>query len=652
MTGARRPLIVLVSMPWESTSRPSLAIGTLVAIAREAGFDCIAQHLNLELAARMGSAAFDAFAENIELFPLGEHFFAVDLFGRERLDSETYLARFGGKEPVAGEPPDPLHALRDSVVPEFLDLAAKAIAGYQPDIVGFSCTFNQVLPSLALAARLKTARPDLTVLFGGACVHGAMGEAYAEIFPDLVDHVFTGEADESFPAWLRAFAEGEPDRPVPGVAGRRGGTPARLTHNLDRIPIPDYGAWFAQREALEAQGATMRHVRHLPYESSRGCWWGEKHHCTFCGLNNAGLQFRRKSTPRVISEIAVQAERHGLTNFMAADNILDFKAYGELLSELERLDVDLDLFYEIKANLKRRDVAALRRAGVKRVQPGIESFSDHVLRLMNKGVTALQNVQALKWLQEHDIAIDYNLLVGFPGETGHDYNEIIKNIRQIVHLPAPNGSAIKVRVDRFSPFFDNAEDLGIRDLRAADFYRYLIPSDIAPAERFAYFFDHDESHLDEFEKEIAEIDALMEEWKRGPIERRARLGRSFVELLKADADGRSRTVLRDLDALVFVLADGVTSTEQLSRRLHAMASDAELDAAIARLIEAQALLRSDDHLVATVAYAEAHSDTDLRAWVDSNTAAQGGHSAAVGAILTDRGVIRELVPNGHGMSCS
>lgn len=615
---ANAPRIVLVSMPWESVSRPSLAIGTLVAIARRAGFDCTAQHLNLDLAARMGAAAYDAFAENVALFPLGEHFFANDLFGSEALDSDRYLARFGGTDPIEGDSPDPLHILRDRTVPGFLSDATTRFATLRPDVVGFSCTFNQVLPSLALARRLKAALPGLTVLLGGACVHGRMGETYAETFGDCVDHVFTGEADDSFPAWLRAFVEGDPLRPLPGVTGGRSRQPAQLTQNLDRLPVPTYDEYFAQRAELEAEGASLRHVCHLPYESSRGCWWGEKHHCTFCGLNNEGMRFRRKSSERVVVELVELAERYGITSFMAADNILDFKAYRGLLGDLERLPIDLDLFYEIKANVRRPDVVALRRAGVRRVQPGIESFSDHVLQLMRKGTTGLQNVQTLKWLQEQRVSVDYNILVGFPGETLEDYRENIRIMRAIGHLPAPNGSAISVRVDRFSPFFDTPETLGIRGLRPAEFYGHLIPRGLVAADRYAYFFDHDEGNLSAFAEPIAEINRLIALWKGGKIERRARLGRTFVELLQADDGGRSRHVLQDLDALIFVLADGVTSVQQLCDRLGAVVSYDEVAAAIARLADASAIVRCGDRLVGSIAYAEPHTDAELCAWIEQN----------------------------------
>ena len=45
----------------------------------------------------------------------------------------------------------------------------------------------------------------------------------------------------------------------------------------------------------------------------------------------------------------------------------------------------LELFYEVKANLKKAQVRLLRDAGVRVIQPGIESFSTRVLDIMRRG---------------------------------------------------------------------------------------------------------------------------------------------------------------------------------------------------------------------------------------------------------------------------
>jgi ribosomal peptide maturation radical SAM protein 1 len=516
---------------------------------------------------------------------------------------------------VDGVEPDALHLLRDRDVPAYLSAATETVLDTGPDVVGFTCTFNQVLPSLALAHRLKAARPDLTILLGGACVHGSMGTAYRSAFPDIVDYVFTGEADTSFPDWLQAFADGDPNRPIPGVAGPHGDRPAAMTHDLDRLPVPDFCGYFDRRALLEGAGHALASVRHLPYESSRGCWWGQKHHCTFCGLNNEGMLFRRKSPARVVAELEQLASTHGITSFMASDNILDFHAYRDLLDRLAASPVEYDLFYEIKANVRRADIAALRRAGVWRVQPGIESFSDHVLALMRKGVTALANVQLLKWLQEHGVHVDYNVLVGFPGETAADYENQIRLLRHLSHLPPPNGSAVTVRVDRFSPFYDEPGHLGVVDIRAAEQYRYLIPPDVLDPDRFAYFFDRDESEVRRFSGYIDEIGAIIAAWKHGSSHRRARLGTGFIEIQSWTDGVMHRRVLRGIESAAFVLADSHIGRTALIERLSAVDGRVEATAAIDRLVAEDVLLADGDRVLALVPYATPHTDEQLHAWL-------------------------------------
>ena len=611
------PDVLLVGMPWESVIRPSLAIGILVAIAQRAGRNCSALHLNLDLSVLIGSDIYEAFAETFELFPLGEHLFAVDAFGRSKLESDSFLARFGDVDRRPGESDNPLYALRDRDIPAFLDDAAHSVAAHAPDVVGFTCTFNQVLPSLALARRLKLLMPSVTIILGGACVHGPMGVTYAETFRGLVDYTFTGEADESFPAWLEAYSEGDPNRQIPGVVGGRSRQAARLTHDLDALPTPDFTAFFRQRDELEANGALLPYVRHLPFESSRGCWWGQKHHCTFCGLNNAGMLFRRKSPTRVVSELETLASRHGTTRFMAADNILDFKAYGDLLERLATSPFDYDLFYEMKANVRRRDVAALRKAGVWRVQPGIESFSDQVLALMRKGTTALRNVQLLKWLHEYGITVDYNVLVGFPGETEQDYRDAINTMRAIHHLPPPNGRATRIRVDRFSPFYDDAESLGIRDVKAAWYYRHLIPEELVRPEAYAYFFDHDLDYLEPLQSCIEEVNENIANWKAAETDRRARLGAGFVEVLTYSNGRTRRSVLRGLEARILIETDAQLAIPELRRRMKGGGAEA-IDAAIGNLLEAGILLRVDENLLSVVPFAEPHTEGELQAWLMAN----------------------------------
>ncbi|HXQ35563.1 MAG TPA: radical SAM protein, partial [Anaerolineales bacterium] len=156
----------------------------------------------------------------------------------------------------------------------------------------------------------------------------------------------------------------------------------------------------------------------------------------------------------------------------------------KLLAERE---CDFGLFYEVKANLKKEQLRALRQAGVKTIQPGIESLSDNVLKIMKKGVSALQNLQLLKWCTELDLKVVYNIIWGFPGESNDDFRQMIDLLPLISHLRPPLGAGT-IRIDRFSPNFNEHSRLGFSNLLPFRAYGFVYPFDDEVIGNLAYYF--------------------------------------------------------------------------------------------------------------------------------------------------------------------
>ncbi|MGH2826451.1 MAG: RiPP maturation radical SAM C-methyltransferase, partial [Actinomycetota bacterium] len=308
----------------------------------------------------------------------------------------------------------------------------------------------------------------------------------------FVDIVCSGEADRSFPAIVQRVAERRRIDEVPGVVFRSEGRSITTGHapmigDLDSLPSPSYDDYFASKEAC-ASATEVTPV--LLLETSRGCWWGAKHHCTFCGLNGGTMAFRSKSAERVVEEIRSLTSRYDMHTISVVDNILDMRYFKTLLPMLADEGLPMNLFYEVKANLTLEQVRLLWAAGIRHVQPGIESLSDHVLDLMDKGTTALQNVQLLKWCREFGIRPEWNFLYGFPGENAGDYDAITALIDSIDFLEPPSGHG-PIRLDRFSPYHDSARSYGLTNVRAMKPYESLYPFDAATLSRVAYYFDFD-----------------------------------------------------------------------------------------------------------------------------------------------------------------
>lgn len=488
--------VALIQMPFAITAWPSLGLSLLKAIATEAGHKVRIFYFNQAFQDEVGAEIYAKLArgapQNVDL--LGEWLFSEALFGRDAAVDADYLENvFEGRHPAHRKPSGV--AILDELRPHlttlrakatgFIDILAKRGDWDDYDVVGFTSTFQQHVASLALAKRLKARRPNINIVFGGANCEADMGRAALRQFP-FIDAVCIGEGDAALPDYLAALAGGKAG-PVPGILTRNGDYQSAREAILDDLPYPDFEDFFS---CAPTDDPDYAREHRLIFESSRGCWWGQKNHCTFCGLNGSTLAFRRKDGPRAIAEIRHLLDTYGrhTRNVTATDNIIPYEYFKTFLPDLAALSMDLSLFYETKSNLRKEQVALYRAAGLTAIQPGIESLSTPVLKLMRKGVSALQNIQLLKWCSEYGIEAKWNFLAGFPGEAPEWYAELPDLVRKIRHLVAPIGVST-LRFDRFSPYHVSPSAFGLTTLSPypayACIYRDIPGPEIA---NLAYYF--------------------------------------------------------------------------------------------------------------------------------------------------------------------
>ncbi|MDX1984667.1 MAG: RiPP maturation radical SAM C-methyltransferase [Bryobacteraceae bacterium] len=505
--------VLLLNMPFVSLSRPAIGISILKARLAQEGHECVTGHPNLFLGERIGFDAYQLVDEKLSqaLF-LGDWLFAQHEFG-DKLDTATYLATLeqhaGGKENY-----QTILGIRD-VIGAFLHDCLERYDVASFDMIGFTSTFQQNLASLAMARLIKQRHPEKIIVFGGGNCEGVMGLELHRSFP-FIDFVCSGESDHSFPELVRRLEAGEPLAGVPGLVARECGqskvmAPADKVHNMDALPDPDFDDYFAE---VKSGPLASRLKPSLLIETARGCWWGAKSHCTFCGLNGDTMVFRAKSAERAMAEIERQVSRYGIRHFQAVDNIIALDYFKTLLPALKQKAMGVTFFYEVKSNMKRDQVKLLREAGVLAVQPGIESLNSHVLKLMRKGVSAIQNIALLKWCRDYGIEVAWNLLYGFPGETAEDYQQTAAYVSAIPHLRAP-GTAAVIRLDRFSPNFNQADQFGIVNIRPFSLYQYVYPLPAEKVANLAYFFEYQHGDGRKPESYLGPTLELVKSWREG-----------------------------------------------------------------------------------------------------------------------------------------
>jgi ribosomal peptide maturation radical SAM protein 1 len=519
--------VALVNMPFSAPDRPSIQCGLLKAILLETGHPTEVLYLNMELAVEMGAKLYGDLARRREDLLLGDWLFAVAAFGPGATDDGEYFAACRGLTRTCADLEvdlDRLRELRHEVFPARIEQWAEEIDWSRYQVVGFSSVFEQNAAALALARAIKRRHPEIVTLFGGANFDSVMGKEFVRALP-FIDYAVSGEADIALPRLLERIGQGQSPLGIPGVMGRSGETvvgPGEqvLIRDMDALPDPDYDDFFQTLFRLGRQQVLGSAPPLLLFQSARGCWWGERSQCTFCGLNHEGISYRSQSPARAAAQLRSLTARYKIVNLEAVDNIMDFRYLQEFCDALSEQRCDYRLFYEVKSNLNAAQLRTLRRAGVTAIQPGIESLSSHVLSLMHKGVTMLRNVRLLKWASYYDIRVGWNILTGFPGETRKDNEEQIRVIRLLRHLPPPKGTG-RFRLERFSPYFFD-RSFPLRDIRPLRLYRLVYPEDRINIEEIAYFFEYQlaEPLPEEIYQELRQaVLDWQDSWSRLPLPR-------------------------------------------------------------------------------------------------------------------------------------
>jgi len=455
-------------MPFAAIHQPSLALGILKASLLKEGISCSVRYANLAFAEVLGLDA----ACSLDWLPrellVQELIFAGAAFPEFEPDLDAFARLLPGRkgmEPflrwAAGRPLDEaLRHLRRTAA-AFVDRTAAEVVAEKPRIVGCSSVFLQHCACLALLRRVRQLDERIVTVLGGGNCAGPMGVATRKAFP-WVDFVVAGDADLTFPAFCRAvLAQGRhapPEALPPGVLGACHldgldygmSFPRSTLDDLDASPVPDYSDYFAALERSPV-GAGIRPG--LVMETSRGCWWGEKAPCTFCGFHPAAIAFRSKSGSRALDEFLTLASRHGLRRFAMADSILDKRHLQTVLPGLRGASPPFAIFYETTPRLDRAELSVMAEAGVRWVLLGIESLDPGALRRMHKGTTVMANVQTLKWALQSGIWVNWSLLVEGPGDTDQDYaamatdraltlEGVVRELREQCGVDAPAGQVL------------------------------------------------------------------------------------------------------------------------------------------------------------------------------------------------------------------
>lgn len=491
--------IAFVNMPFADWNRPSFALSQLAGlIGKEFSDRATARvhYLNVDFGRHFGVETYEQISGDMtHLYSgVGEWLFRHIAFPDEPDNTAGYFSRYY-REPAWAPFREELLRWRDGIeafLAELIDRYDLAAA----DVVGLTTMFAQSVPAIALAKMIKDRNPRALVLLGGSNCETSMGAVLAANVPSL-DYVFSGPSLVSFGEFMEHLLAGRTPElsSIRGVISRENCMLPQVRASVGRdrdindyVPL-DYDDFVAaMRDAPDVVAdGTLEPT--LFFETSRGCWWGARSHCTFCGLNDETIGFRQLAPDLAVRQFEWLFSFHPqFKNFMCTDYILPRSYPAEVFPRISAPD-DTSIFYEIKIPVSEANMQVLARARVNRVQAGLEAVNTEMLKLLGKGTTAFQNIQFMKNCLQYRIHPEWNLLFGAPGEPEDMYPKYERDFPALVHLTPPTG-AFFIRFDRFSPYFNERLKYNL-DLHPMDFYPLAFPFHAQDLDQLAYFFsDH------------------------------------------------------------------------------------------------------------------------------------------------------------------
>jgi ribosomal peptide maturation radical SAM protein 1 len=513
--------ITLINMPFANLASPSIALTQLkqvldAELEGQVSVDIL--YLNHDFARYLGRDLYSYMmgSSDSQDSGLGDWFFRQVAFPDLISNAGAYFTRYFPYRT------DKMNDLKRLLLDKRRGLDAfmnQVVSDYdlgQAGLVGFTSMFMQNVASFAMARKVKERNQKVVTMMGGANCESPMGQIIAKRV-DQIDYVFSGPGLKTLPRFVRSLLNGEIERcdSINGVFSKRSylfqSGPEAIGEEMSiDSPIPlDYRPFLSR---LETSFPNKEIKPILPFETSRGCWWGERAHCTFCGLNGLSMAYRAMAPELALKQFdSLFSFAPTVSKIEAVDNILP-KSYLREVLPLINTPESMSIFYEVKADLSEQDVQVLAKARVQSIQPGIESLATSTLKLMRKGTSSFQNLVLLKYCLMYGVKPAWNLLIGFPGEGADVYRKYVNDLPLLVHLPPPTG-VYPVRFDRYSPYFVKADEYGL-DLHPLDFYSLVYPFSEDELSNLAYYFADVNANAEYAQTMSKWIDSIREKMDR------------------------------------------------------------------------------------------------------------------------------------------
>ncbi|HCJ42029.1 MAG TPA: hypothetical protein DHV89_11570 [Ruminococcus sp.] len=333
-----------------------------------------------------------------------------------------------------------------------------------------SFTANYHLTKQIVEELRKVALSDSVFIVGGHHATALPNEVSNDF-----DYVITGEGELAEAELISLLIEGKkPETKI--IKGK-------CIENLDDAGWIDYTLVDLDKYTRKVKGQ-----KSISILTSRGC----PYRCEFCNstLMREYKTVRFRSAKDVVSEILYLYHNYNYTSFRIQDDIFSInrKRLTEIANSLEGYNFSFRCFARVD-NIDEEILLDFKRMGIFHLSFGVESGSQKILNLMNKGTKVEDIRHSIKLAKEYGMKCRVYLIAGYPGETIETLDETISLIKEV----KPDDVSVYPLIPYpGTPLFANPSKYGIVNIDK-DFSKYY---QIYGDKQSGYVFETNDMDLD------------------------------------------------------------------------------------------------------------------------------------------------------------
>jgi len=334
---------------------------------------------------------------------------------------------------------------------DILREVSETLRRFQPRLVGVTVVTPKMASALTIASLVKAYNKDCHVVFGGP--HTTLQPNEVMRNSRNVDFLISGEGEMAFLELANTLQKNEKNFDgITGLSYRQNGkiitnNSRKFIEDLDKLPFPDRESLLgANTYTSEDMGLIM---------GSRGC----PYHCSYCATQIWTRKVRYRSITNLLEEIKYVHEKYGTRQFTFKDDsfTVNKKRVMEFCERIKKSGINIKWDCNTRSDLvDHKLLKAMKSAGCKSIKVGVESGSERILKLMDKGVSLERTKESAKLFRNVGIHWTAYFMIGVPTETKEDTKKTLQLLYEIkpsfasvgVYEPFPGTRLFEIGIEK------------------------------------------------------------------------------------------------------------------------------------------------------------------------------------------------------------